>query len=292
LILTNLFVIVANKDMNQKENKKDISKKYPKEILKYLEKLDKLKPPVLTMEEEKELVKRIKKGDEEAKKKLVLANLPLVVSIAKKYIKKYVGRFPDLSLSELIQEGNIGLLKAVEKFGQKKGYDFPDYATQWIRQAIIRYIADLPRLREREKATAEIKKRTRQQSKELKLYLEKINKIPALTYEEEKQLWKKVRKRDESAKEKIFEGHLRLVIEVAKDFAKTTGKDYPYLTILELIQEGEKGLWKAINVYSPKRGRIIFLHYLFRQLHARPWIKGEMNKAIYRKTGVYPYVLE
>lgn len=97
--------------------------------------------PLLTAAEERDLAQRIQAGDAEGKNLLARANLRLVVSIA----KKYVGRSADLTLLDLIQEGNIGLFKAVEKFDWEKGYKFSTYATWWIRQAITRALADQSR---------------------------------------------------------------------------------------------------------------------------------------------------
>ncbi len=103
----------------------------------YLKEIGKV--PLLSAQEEVELAKRMEEGDEEAKKRLAEANLRLVVSIA----KKYVGR--GMQFLDLIQEGNLGLIKAVEKFDYRKGYKFSTYATWWIRQAITRAIADQAR---------------------------------------------------------------------------------------------------------------------------------------------------
>ena len=97
--------------------------------------------PLLTASEERELAQRIERGDDEARNILARSNLRLVVSIA----KKYVGRSPDLTLLDLIQEGNLGLFKAVDKFDWNKGFKFSTYATWWIRQAITRALADQSR---------------------------------------------------------------------------------------------------------------------------------------------------
>ena len=103
----------------------------------YLKEIGKV--PLLSAEEEIKLAQRMEEGDEDAKKRLAEANLRLVVSIA----KRYVGR--GMLFLDLIQEGNLGLIKAVEKFDYRKGYKFSTYATWWIRQAITRAIADQAR---------------------------------------------------------------------------------------------------------------------------------------------------
>jgi RNA polymerase primary sigma factor len=124
-----------NKDLEKKylygknASQYDSIQMYLKEIGQY---------PLILAHEEKDLAKRIEAGDEEAKNLLAKANLRLVVSIA----KKYVGRSPDLTLLDLIQEGNLGLFKAVDKFDWTKGYKFSTYATWWVRQAITRALAD------------------------------------------------------------------------------------------------------------------------------------------------------
>ena len=120
-----------NDDLN-KSTMHDSIQMYLKEIGQY---------PLIYASDEKDLAKRIEQGDIEAKNLLARANLRLVVSIA----KKYVGRSANLTLLDLIQEGNLGLFKAVEKFDWTKGYKFSTYATWWIRQSITRALADQSR---------------------------------------------------------------------------------------------------------------------------------------------------
>lgn len=116
----------------------DLSKLNADSIQMYLKEIGKI--PLLSAEEEVELAKRKDRGDREAEKKIIEANLRLVVSIAKKFANA-----KGLGLLDLIQEGNIGLFRAVEKFEHKKGYKFSTYATWWIRQAITRALADQSR---------------------------------------------------------------------------------------------------------------------------------------------------
>ncbi|MEX0933341.1 MAG: sigma-70 family RNA polymerase sigma factor [Candidatus Paceibacterota bacterium] len=117
---------------SRKSSSYDSIQMYLKEIGQY---------PLISAAEERTLAQRIETGDEEARMLLARANLRLVVSIA----KKYVGRSPDLTLLDLIQEGNLGLFKAVDKFDWNKGFKFSTYATWWIRQAITRALADQSR---------------------------------------------------------------------------------------------------------------------------------------------------
>ncbi len=111
----------------------------PDAVQMYLKEIG--RTPLLTSKEEKELARRIEAGDEIARQKLIQANLRLVVSIA----KRYVNRSPHLSILDLIQEGNIGLSRAVDKFDYRRGFKFSTYATWWIRQAVTRALADYSR---------------------------------------------------------------------------------------------------------------------------------------------------
>jgi len=129
--LLNLDLDISEKELGR-EAMHDSIQMYLKEIGQY---------PLIHASDERDLAKRIEKGDLEAKNLLARANLRLVVSIA----KKYVGRSANLTLLDLIQEGNLGLFKAVEKFDWTKGYKFSTYATWWIRQSITRALADQSR---------------------------------------------------------------------------------------------------------------------------------------------------
>ncbi len=143
--------VIETSQLIEFEDKSDISEKELKEASKveeiglpdavqmYLKEIG--KTPLLTAAEEKDLAKRGEKGDEEARQQLIRANLRLVVSIA----KRYVHRTPNLNILDLIQEGNIGLSRAVDKFDYRKGFKFSTYATWWIRQAITRALADQSR---------------------------------------------------------------------------------------------------------------------------------------------------
>ena len=126
---------VTEKELKEATN---IKGALPDNVQMYLREIG--KTPLLKSHEEKELAKRILKGDEAARQQLIKANLRLVVSIAKRYVNRSA-----LSISDLIQEGNIGLFKAVEKFDYTKGFKFSTYATWWIRQAITRALADQSR---------------------------------------------------------------------------------------------------------------------------------------------------
>ncbi|MFA5042197.1 MAG: sigma-70 family RNA polymerase sigma factor [Candidatus Paceibacterota bacterium] len=133
-------LLIPQKEISDDELKKALELSNKAElsdaVQSYLRAIGKV--PLLTAEEERELAKKVSLGDEQARQRMIEANLRLVVSIA----KRYIGRSRNLSLLDLIQEGNIGLSKAVDKFNYKKGFKFSTYATWWIRQAVTRALAD------------------------------------------------------------------------------------------------------------------------------------------------------
>ncbi|MGB7957589.1 MAG: sigma-70 family RNA polymerase sigma factor [Minisyncoccia bacterium] len=128
-----------SKDVEVLDETMELGGDVPDAVQMYLKEIG--KTPLLTKDEERDLAKRSEKGDEDARQKLMKANLRLVVSIA----KRYVNRTPHLSILDLVQEGNIGLSRAVEKFDYRRGFKFSTYATWWIRQAITRALADQSR---------------------------------------------------------------------------------------------------------------------------------------------------
>ena len=136
-----LIEVTKEGDVSEKELEEslEVERGTPDAVQVYLREIG--KPPLLTKREERDLAKRAVHGDEEARQRLMKANLRLVVSIA----KRYANRTPNLSILDLIQEGNIGLSRAVEKFDYRKGFKFSTYATWWIRQAITRALADQSR---------------------------------------------------------------------------------------------------------------------------------------------------
>lgn len=141
VVETNQLIDVAKEEVVKKEFGESgyFEGSLPDSVQTYLKEIGKTE--LLTGEEEKEYAKRIEKGDEEARQKFIKANLRLVVSIA----KRYVNRTPYLSILDLVQEGNIGLARAVTKFDYRRGFKFSTYATWWIRQAITRALADQSR---------------------------------------------------------------------------------------------------------------------------------------------------
>src|SRR3989344_2978414 len=140
VVETTQLIELPKEEISAKELEEATSGEHlPDAVQMYLKEIG--KTALLKTEDERELAKRIEKGDEEARRLFIQANLRLVVSIA----KRYVNRTPNLSILDLIQEGNIGLSRAVDKFDYRRGFKFSTYATWWIRQAITRALADQSR---------------------------------------------------------------------------------------------------------------------------------------------------
>lgn len=141
VIETNQLIETPKEEVSVKELEEatQFEGELPDSVQMYLKEIGRTQ--LLTTEDERELAKRVEKGDEDARQRFIQANLRLVVSIA----KRYVNRSPNLSILDLIQEGNIGLARAVTKFDYRRGFKFSTYATWWIRQAITRALADQSR---------------------------------------------------------------------------------------------------------------------------------------------------
>ena len=143
VVETSQLIELPKDDVSEKELEEALHvpglDELPDSVQMYLREIG--KTPLLVQAQEKELAKRIERGDEEARRQFIQANLRLVVSIA----KRYANRSPNLGLLDLVQEGNIGLSRAVDKFDYRRGFKFSTYATWWIRQAITRALADQSR---------------------------------------------------------------------------------------------------------------------------------------------------
>lgn len=142
VIETSQLLDISKEEISEKELERateGFDDNLPDGVQMYLKEIG--RTPLLKTQDEKDLAKRIEKGDEQARQKFIQANLRLVVSIA----KRYVNRSPNLSILDLVQEGNIGLSRAVDKFDYRRGFKFSTYATWWIRQAITRALADQSR---------------------------------------------------------------------------------------------------------------------------------------------------
>ncbi|KKU15264.1 MAG: RNA polymerase sigma factor [Parcubacteria group bacterium GW2011_GWB1_45_9] len=141
VIETAQLIEIPSEEVSEKELMEAgaIDEHVPDAVQMYLKKIG--QTPLLTSQEEKDIAKRAETGDEEARQRLIKANLRLVVSIA----KRYANRSPHLNILDLIQEGSIGLSRAVDKFDYRRGFKFSTYATWWIRQAITRALADQSR---------------------------------------------------------------------------------------------------------------------------------------------------
>jgi len=246
-----------NEELSDENIEKELEKLSEEElaphIQQYLKEINKI--PLLTPEEEKELAKRAAQGDKDARERLIKSNLRLVFSIA----KKYYGRSKKLSFMDLVQEGTMGLIKAIDRFDWRKGFKLSTYATWWIRQAITRAMADHARtvrlpvhIIEQLYRLNKAKKRLMEQlgreptpeelAQECKIPERKLHRLLKLTY-------------DVTSLEKpVGEGETELK-ELIKDERSYSPEREASLEILR------KKLLEAIEDLPPKEKRIIMLRY-------------------------------
>lgn len=198
------------------DTQKNVSESQHKDFIKlYFNEISKI--PLLNSEEERDIAKRIKKWDEEAKKRLIESNLRLVISIAKRFF------WSRLSFSDLIQEGNIGLIKAIEKFDPDKEFKFSTYATRWIKQSITKAIADMTK---HVRIPVHLIDEINSYNKTYQLLFQKLGREPT-SKEIGQKLWfpiKKIKKLEE-----VIFGNVSLDREVGDE-----GRD----TLADLIEDG------------------------------------------------------
>lgn len=227
-------------------------KQYQDYIKLYFNELSKL--PLLTFDEEKELCVRVKRGDENAKKKLIESNLRLVVSIAKRYIGS------KLSFMDLIQEGNIGLIKAIEKFDPNKDFKFSTYAHRWIKQSLIKAIADLGK---NVRIPVHLLDEISTYNKTYQEIFQKTGKEPTSREIAQEMNFplKKVKKLEE-----IIYGNTSLDMDLGDDHKSTLGDLVEDINTMRPDQVVEKemirdNLEKILDMLDPRESKIIKMRY-------------------------------
>ncbi len=227
-------------------------KQYQDYVKLYFTELSKL--PLLAFDEEKELCVRVKRGDENAKKKLIESNLRLVVSIAKRYI------WSKLSFMDLIQEGNVGLIKAIEKFDPDKDFKFSTYAHRWIKQSLIKAIADLGK---NVRIPVHLLDEISTYNKTYQEIFQKTGKEPTSREIAQEMNFplKKVKKLEE-----IIYGNTSLDMDLGDDHKSTLGDLVEDINTMRPDQVVEKevireNLEKILDMLDPRESKIIKMRY-------------------------------